>query len=145
LSIRHHGEGPSAPTSTGHDLSNTEESHANPAAIRPGIYQIRFSGGSAYNFGEGIGVLKDGAINGGDSGFVYHGSYRIEDSHVSAKISVKRLNPAVPNPIVNLPEYDLIVERCAHADGVRFLVEGYVRQQPNLRIQIEGKWLEAVV
>ena len=115
-----------------------------PVALQPGIYQIRFVGGPAQNFGEGIAVLKDGKINGGDSGYTYRGSYEPEDGHIKAKINVKRWK-AVPNAIINLPEYDLIVESQRQTDGMGFLIQARIQQQPNIYIQIEGKRLADVV
>jgi hypothetical protein len=115
-----------------------------PVTLRPGIYQIRFIGGPAQNFGEGIAVLKEGKINGGDSGYVYRGSYEPEDGHIKAKINVKRWN-VVPNAIINLAEYDLIVESQRQTDGMGFLIHARIQQQSNIYIQIEGKRLEDVV
>jgi T3SS negative regulator,GrlR len=114
--------------------------------IQPGIYQLHFSGGPSHNTGDGIGVVKEGAINGGDPGYIYRGSYDVkDDGHVTAKINVKRWNPAISNPIANLSEYDLIVEGHAPTDGARFSVEGHVQQHPNIRIKIDGKRLEAAI
>jgi len=139
-SFRHHQQSPQTPPPTGHDQGST-----NPVTtINPGIYRIRFSGGPSQNFGDGIGVFRDGTINGGDPGFVYRGSYEIRNGHISAKINIKRWN-VIPNPIMNLSEYDLIVESRAHTDGVRFSVEAQIQQQPNIRIQIDGERLEDAI
>ena len=115
-----------------------------PVALQPGIYEIQFVGGSAHNFGNGIAVLKDGKINGADVGYIYRGSYETEGDHINAKINVKRWK-IVPNAIMNLAEYDLIIETQRQTDGMGFSIRAHVQQQPNIRIEIVGRWLGEVV
>jgi hypothetical protein len=130
---------PHVPTAPAKSPSNIAPSE--PVRIEPGIYQIRFVGGSDQNFGEGIAVLKDGKINGGDMGYVYRGSYERENGYINAKINVKRWN-VVPNALINLAEYDLIVEGQRQAAHTGFLIHARIQQQPNIAIQVEGKRIE---
>jgi T3SS negative regulator,GrlR len=126
----------------GHDPSIYESTnHKVNSLIRPGTYQLSFSGAPLQNTGAGSAVICDGTINGGDPGFVYRGSYEINDGRVTARINVKRWNP-ISNPIANLSEYDLIAEGNVSNDGKEFSIEGHVQQHPNIRIKIEGKRLE---
>jgi len=113
--------------------------------LRPSIYLIHFSGGPSRNDGNGIGVFKDGTINGGDPGYIYRGSYEIKDDRITGKINVKRWNPTVSNPIANLSEYDLIIEGQAPSDDAQFSIEGHIQQQPSVHVKIDGKRLEDAV
>ena len=133
---------PYVPPRSANDPSNLTSSEL--VRLEPGIYRIRFVGGSAQNFGEGIAVLKDGKINGGDIGYVYRGSYERGNGYINAKINVKRWS-VVPNALMNLAEYDLIVEGQRQADRTGFLIHARIQQQPNISVQIEGKRLEDAV
>jgi hypothetical protein len=106
--------------------------------VKPGIYHIHFSGGYSQNFGDGIGVLTDGAINGGDPGYVWRGSFRIADGRISAKIHVKRWKHDISNPLANLAEYDLILEGQVADDLSTFSAEGHIEQYPSTRITLKG-------
>jgi len=115
-----------------------------PVTLQPGIYEIRFIGGSSQNFGTGIAVLKEGKINGGDVGYIYHGSYEPEGDHIKAKINVKRWK-VVPNAIINLAEYDLVIESQRQTGGTGFSMRGRIPQLPNIHIEIVGRRLGEVV
>ncbi len=110
--------------------------------MKPGIYHIHFGGGLSQNFGDGVGVITEGAINGGDAGYVWRGSYRIKSRRLSAKIHVKRWKHDVSNPILNIPEYDLIVEGDAPQDWSSFSAQGYIEQYPSTKITLTGTRIE---
>ena len=106
--------------------------------MKPGIYHIRFSGGVSQNFGDGIGVVTEGAINGGDPGYVWRGTYQIVDGRLSAKIHVKRWKHDVSNPLANLAEYNLIIEGQTTPDASTFSAEGHIEQYSSTRISLNG-------
>ena len=106
--------------------------------MKPGIYHIRFSGGYSQNFGDGIGVITESSINGGDVGYFWSGPYQIKDGRISAKIHVKRWKQDVPNPLADLPEYDLIIDGEAPSDWSNFSAHGYIEQYPSTRVIISG-------
>jgi hypothetical protein len=110
--------------------------------MRPGIYAVKFSAVSSYNFGEGLAIFKDGKINGGDLGYFYRGSYEVSDSRLTAKIKVKRWNPAVQGIFGSYPEFDLDLSGHIPPDWSLFHAEGNVVQNPKLLIAIDGRRLD---
>ena len=106
--------------------------------MKPGIYAVKFSAVSSSNFGEGLAVFKDGKVNGGDLGYFYRGSYEISDSRVTAKLKVKRWNPAFGS----FPEFDLDLTGHIPPDWSLFHAEGFIVQNPQLRLTIDGRRLD---
>lgn len=109
-----------------------------------GIYHVHFRGGSSQNFGEGIAVFNDGKINGGDVGYVYRGSYQTTEKRIAAAINIKRWKPSVPNPLVNIPEYDLVVEAPSPDDWNNFSVSATAAQMPQITVLITCRRLAEV-
>lgn len=110
--------------------------------MKPVIYAVKFPAASSYNFGEGIAVFKDGNINGGDLAYFYRGSYYISNSTVTAKLRVKRWNPAVASIFGSFPEFDLDLNGHIPPDWSLFHREGVVIQNPQLHITIDGRRLD---
>jgi len=110
--------------------------------MKPGIYAVKFSAVSSSNFGEGLAVFKDGKVNGGDLGYFYRGSYEISDSRVTAKLKVKRWNHAVASIFGSFPEFDLDLTGHIPPDWSLFHAEGFIVQNPQLRLTIDGRRLD---
>ena len=109
---------------------------------KPGIYHVRFAPVSSSSFGEGLAVFKDGKVNGGDMGYLYRGTYEIVDSKVTAKLKIKRWNPAITSIFGSFSEFDLDLTGHMPSDASLFYVEGPVVQRPQLRITINGRRLD---
>ena len=110
--------------------------------MTPGIYAVKFSAVSSYNFGEGLVVFKDGTVNGGDLGYFFKGTYQIKDSKVTAELKIKRWNASVPSIFGSFPEFDLVLTGHMPPDWSLFHAEGNVVQNPQLRITIDGRRLD---
>ncbi|MEY2482403.1 MAG: hypothetical protein QOK24_931 [Verrucomicrobiota bacterium] len=108
--------------------------------IRPGIYVVKFSAPSG-NFGEGLAVIGDGAINGGDPGYIYRGHYQVSELRISASLKVTRWNPNVQSVFGTLPNFDLSLVGQIGAGGASITLEGTVPQLPNQRLRIDGRRL----
>ena len=109
--------------------------------MKPGIYHVKFSTPASHNTGEGLAVLQDGKVNGGDSGYFYQGSYEVVDSKVTAKLHVERWNPVIPSIFGSFREFDLNLAGQTPSDFSLFYVEGRVIQFPQSRIMINGRRL----
>ena len=109
-----------------------------------GIYRVHFVGGPLQNFGDGIAVFKDGAINGGDVGYVYRGSYQTTDTRIAAAVNIKQWNFSLPNPVTDLSDYHLVVEEPAPADWKKFTIKGRAAQHPELVVTITATFLSEV-
>ena len=81
------------------------------AAIRPGIYRVNFVSPSTADYGDGVVVIADGKINGGDKGFIYRGRYEVRAAAISGTLNAKQWNPSVPSVFGNAPPTKL-VSRC---------------------------------
>lgn len=108
--------------------------------VEPGIYHVKFTA-SSRDFGEGLAVFKDGKINGGDPGYLYLGAYEMTGLQIAAKIKVKRWNPAVTSVFGNLAEFDLDLSGTITADDAKFAVTGFVVQNRQQKISIDGRRL----
>lgn len=107
---------------------------------------MHFEGGPSQNFGDGIAVFTDNKVNGGDPGYTYRGSFETTGDKIVAKINVKRWNPAVTNPTLNLDEYDLTVDAPIPSDWASFSVAARVVQYPQIApITIDAKRLADAV
>jgi hypothetical protein len=100
--------------------------------MQNGVYRMIFRG----PFGEGRGVIaaKDGALWGGDTGFVYQGSYAAENG--KASIQVKRDDPYMPGVFGPLNDFRLDLTLQVTTSG--FMAVGAVPAQPNLQIAINA-------
>jgi hypothetical protein len=107
--------------------------------MQNGIYRVTFR--SAQDQGKGIIVCKDGQITGGDSGFIYNGSYQSHNNHFQAKLHVQKDNPTFTSlfgPFLN----DFQVDLAGQASELGFTFQGSVIGQPALTIIVEGKKLK---
>lgn len=73
-----------------------------------GIYEVSFSTspGKKFDVGDGIVVIKDGAINGGDLAYTYSGQLDITESRATGRIHVAKWSTATTN-VFGIDEYDL--------------------------------------
>ena len=106
-----------------------------------GIYHVRFSS-SIGGVGEGLVVIKDGAVNGGDAGYLYTGSLTENAGNLSGRLTIKRWNPGHVSVFGPLDSFELQL----HGQGNptvpgTFFVTGGIPQQPNITISIEGRFL----
>lgn len=106
-----------------------------------GIYHVRFS--SAQDSGEGLIVVKDGSINGGDFGYLYHGTIASDDANLSAALTVERWNQSHVSIFGSIAKFGLSLAGTEDATASRFTLRGTVVGQPALQISIEGHRLSA--
>ena len=111
--------------------------------MKPGIYNVKFTS-SLRDFGEGLAVLKDGKINGGDQGYLYLGAYDVSGSGILAKIKVQKWNPGATSVFGNSSEFELDLKGSIAADASTFSVIGAASQMPQMKIAINGRRLADV-
>jgi hypothetical protein len=103
----------------------------------PGIYHVTFSAQNR-NAGEGVAVFKAGAINGGDLGYIYIGTYSVNGTNVTAAIQVIRWNQSAVSVFGPLPKFKLQLSGNVSADEKTFSVSGGVPELAGLQITISG-------
>ncbi len=108
--------------------------------MQDGIYHVRFSSpqGSA---GEGLAVIKDGSVNGGDSGYLYVGQLMSEGPSLSGQLEISRWNSGIQSIFGNLGKFALALTGTTGTDN--FAVSGGITGKPNLRISIAGRRLSS--
>lgn len=107
-------------------------------AMKAGIYHVKLRS-SQQSHGEGLAVIKDGSINGGDQGFLYLGSFIVDGVNVVAQVKVKKWSSALTSVFGNLAEFDLDVRGSFTADFGSFSIAGSMVQAPAMKITIEGR------
>jgi hypothetical protein len=105
--------------------------------MQNGIYWLEFQ--SLGYAGFGLIVVKDGSLNGGDSGYFYAGKYSLEENVVSIRVRVTRHNPAWITVFGPVEQFDL--ELSGEASPNQFVVSGKMPTMPNLTIRVIGKRL----
>lgn len=101
-----------------------------------GIYRVTFR--SAQDQGKGIIVCQDGIISGGDSGFVYSGTFEPWNNQIIVKVRIQKDDPrskSVFNPFLD----DFRLDLTGQATELDFTLRGSVVGQPALVIFVEGK------
>jgi hypothetical protein len=105
--------------------------------MKPSIFHVTFISESRVS-GEGLAVFKDGAINGGDAGFLYRGSFVVEGINLFGEIRVKKWNRSAVSILGSFSEYDLNLKGSISDDLSRFSVSGAMKQLPERKITING-------
>lgn len=86
-----------------------------------GFWLVQFQG--VQGFGGGAVTLVKGKVFGGDSGFLYAGSFTDQGGTLSAKIHVKRYFPGAPS-VMGRDEFDL--ELAGTLQGNTIMAKGTV-------------------
>ena len=106
-----------------------------------GIYLVTFSSTAANRREQGLAVFKSGSINGGDTGYIYRGTYTLSARLVIAQIHVSRWKQTARSLFGNIPEYALELSGTVSDDGNSFKANGKVLDRPQLVIEISGQKL----
>ena len=81
-----------------------------------GLWIVKFYG--PQGDGGGVVVLTNGRALGGDSGFVYEGTYEFKDDVLTARVSVKNFDPAIPNVLGVPSPFTLLIDGKLKGDGI---------------------------
>jgi hypothetical protein len=84
------------------------------AAMLNGIYRVTFTG--PQGSGKGIVVGKNGQLTGGDTGFVYTGTYEANGNQLTAKIRVEKDDPQMAGVFGPLTDFELEISGQASSD-----------------------------
>jgi saccharopine dehydrogenase-like NADP-dependent oxidoreductase len=102
----------------------------------PGIYYVIFKSQSG-RFGDGLAVLDNGKIHGGDQRYLYRGFYKTEGQALEADIQVSYYRGEPKSVLGHLAKFKLNLAGKATAEA--FTVSGHVFGQSHLAITIEGQ------
>jgi T3SS negative regulator,GrlR len=107
--------------------------------MKDGIYHVKFAStmGAA---GEGLVVVKDGSVNGGDAGYLYQGALAPDAAgQLQGQLQVHRWNPGHVSVFGPLGNFALSLTGQAANDS--FTVSGGIPDRPGLNITIKGRLL----
>ena len=69
--------------------------------------------------GGGVVFFQNGKLFGGDTGYLYLGTYNLEGNFVTAKVKVEQFLPGVPNLLGIESNYEMHVEGKVEGDVIR--------------------------
>ena len=100
-----------------------------------GIYLVSFAANNN-RFGEGIVVVKDGSVNGGDASYLYRGHLDYYGEDVKASIEVRHYRGPVNAVLGPLKLFNLTLS--GKISGDNFQVSGGIANMPGASITITG-------
>jgi hypothetical protein len=102
----------------------------------PGIYYVIFKSHTG-RFGDGLVVMDNGKIHGGDQRYLYRGSYKTDGPAVEADIQVSYYRGEAKSVLGPMAKFKLNLS--GKATNEAFTVSGHVFGQSQLAITIEGQ------
>lgn len=106
--------------------------------MQDAIYHVVFSS-SVGAGGEGLAVIKNGSVNGGDNGYLYQGALNLSGDKVSGTLQISRWNRTAVSVFGPLDQFKLQLSGAVNDNG--FTVSGGIPNQPGLTITIRGRRL----
>jgi T3SS negative regulator,GrlR len=100
-----------------------------------GLWIVQFHG--PQGVGHGVIVLVRGQVLGGDSGFAFTGTYELKESTFKARVSVKNIDPSIPNVLGFPGNFDLKVDGSLRGDEITGT--GTLVQAPDSKIAMRLK------
>ncbi len=101
-----------------------------------GIFFVQFISNDN-SLGEGLVIIKDGNVNGGDLSYLYQGRFDYYGDNAKALIEVKHYNGPMYSVMGPLKEFTLNLAGKTTKD--RFELTGGIPNIPDLNIKIVGK------
>ena len=106
--------------------------------MQNGIFHVRFTS-SLGGFGEGLLVLKQGSVNGGDSGYLYTGYFSVDGDNVAGRLNIRRWKYGHVSVFGPLEDFNL--QLTGKANNNEFNLSGGIAGQAVPTISIEGRFL----
>lgn len=100
-----------------------------------GIYLVSFLANNN-SFGEGIVVVKDGSVNGGDATYLYRGHFDYYEEDIKASIEVRHYRGPLNAVLGSLKQFNLTL--AGKISGNNFHVTGSMPNMPGASITIAG-------
>ncbi|GAW33461.1 hypothetical protein RA2_00498 [Roseovarius sp. A-2] len=100
-----------------------------------GTYTVQFK--SAQDWGAGVITLKDLQLTGGDSGYIFTGSFREVGSRLAGTVKVEQHVAGYPSIFGHSVGQVFDLDLDGQFDGDVVLFNGHVRGQDHLEIQIQ--------
>lgn len=102
-----------------------------------GIFHVDFRA-STGDYGDGLIVIKDGSVNGGDANYLYRGTLPAVSGQFTSQFAVSKWRSGNTN-VVGIDNYTLDASGSVDYEGGSFNVKGAVAGHPQLTITITGR------
>lgn len=99
-----------------------------------GLWVVQFEGTA--DSGGGVVVFVRGQVLGGDSGFVYTGTYQSDDNVVSARVLVRNFNPAIGSVFGIKGNYELAVRGTIQGGIIKGTASLVNQQGPGIVVKL---------
>jgi hypothetical protein len=100
-----------------------------------GVYRVIFQGPEGQR--RGILYVKNGVLVGGDTGFVYKGSYQVTGNQFTGTLQVTKEDPGMKSVFGALSNYQIGFVGQLNSEH-SFSSKGSIQAQPGLQISIQG-------
>jgi hypothetical protein len=110
--------------------------------MKPGIYHVTFASFLQQDQSDGLAVVKDNAINGGDLGYIYRGSFKVTGTKIAATLNIRRWNQYAVSIFGNIATFDLEIEGQVSSDLTSFSGQGFVVQNRQMRLTFNARRLD---
>jgi len=101
------------------------------------LWSVEF-GSNVGGFGAGVAVFETGRVLGGDSAFMYVGSYRTENGVVYSDIRITKYNNLSDMQSIFGPLTSFSLKVSGKADAKEMVLTGSVVEHPQLQITIKA-------
>ena len=108
-----------------------------------GIFEIHFSSNRP-DHGEGVVVIKDGSVNGGDANYLYQGRVPLTSGHFSEQFRVSMWRPGNTN-VAGLDNYVLDATGEINYEQGSISLTGSVVGSPQILITLSGRKIAPAV
>lgn len=98
------------------------------------MYGLEFVS-NADDGGYGVVVLETGRVFGGDSSFVYIGSYKVENGILKAEVKCTNDRKLLQSIFGDIKEFNLRLEGKPQHD--EFILQGYMVEKPSMKIGVK--------
>jgi hypothetical protein len=98
------------------------------------LYGLEF-GSNLNDGGYGVVVLKAGNVLGGDSSFVYVGSYEVHNNVMKAKVKCTNDRKSKTSIFGDIDEFNLDLQGTPSHD--QFTLQGHMIENPSMKIEVK--------
>jgi hypothetical protein len=106
--------------------------------MQSGLFAVEFIANNN-QFGTGVAVVANGAVNGGDSGYYYQGHFDYYENEIKAAIEVRHHSGPANSVMGPLNNFALVLTGQFTEDN--FVATGGIPNIPGLKITIRGRKL----
>ena len=85
--------------------------------------------------GHGVVILETGRILGGDSSFVYVGSYEVKNENIHATVKCTNDRESLQSVFGDIKEFNLILD--GKPDHNEFTLQGHMVEKPEMQIALK--------